>query len=128
MSPPSDKAGAAPASVGAATGARRVEFAEPHAALAAPVEGEVTRVRKLAGVWRWLLVGGGAVAWLGSALVFRQPLFGPVILLACLSYLSPEEWRGVRDFIVSVLPWTGSHAVAAKTSSPAPRVSKPSRV
>ena len=56
MSPPSDKAGAAPASVGAASGPRRVEFADPHAALAAPVEGEVTRVRKLAGVWRWLLV------------------------------------------------------------------------
>jgi TRAP transporter 4TM/12TM fusion protein len=56
VSPPSDKAGAAPASVGAASGPRRVEFADPHAALAAPVEGEVTRVRKLAGVWRWLLV------------------------------------------------------------------------
>ena len=34
----------------------RVEFADPHAALAGPVEGEVTRVRKLTGVWRWLLV------------------------------------------------------------------------
>jgi TRAP transporter 4TM/12TM fusion protein len=42
--------------VGATPGATRVEFADPHAALASPVEGEVTRVRKLAGVWRWLLV------------------------------------------------------------------------
>jgi TRAP transporter 4TM/12TM fusion protein len=56
VSPPSDKAGAAPASGGAASGTRKVEFADPHAALAAPVEGEVTRVRKLAGAWRWLLV------------------------------------------------------------------------
>ena len=56
MSPPSDKPGAAPALVAAAPGAARVEFADPHAALAAPVEGEVTRVRKLTGVWRWLLV------------------------------------------------------------------------
>jgi TRAP transporter 4TM/12TM fusion protein len=56
VSPPPDIAGAAPASGGAASGPRRVEFADPHAALAAPVEGEVTRVRKLAGVWRWLLV------------------------------------------------------------------------
>ena len=37
-------------------GAARVEFADPHAALAAPVEAEVTRVRKLTGVWRWLLI------------------------------------------------------------------------
>ena len=57
MSPLPDKAGAAPALVAAAApGAARVEFADPHAALAAPVEGEVTRVRKLTGVWRWLLV------------------------------------------------------------------------
>jgi len=52
-----DNAGAAPALVAAAApGAARVEFADPHAALAAPVEGEVTRVRKLTGAWRWLLV------------------------------------------------------------------------
>ena len=57
MPPLPDKAGAAPALVAAAApGAARVEFADPHAALAAPVEGEVTRVRKLTGVWRWLLV------------------------------------------------------------------------
>ena len=34
---------------------RKVEFDDPHA-VAGPVEGEVTRVRKLTGVWRWLLV------------------------------------------------------------------------
>ena len=33
----------------------RVVFDDPHA-LAAPVEAEVTRVRKLAGFWRWLLI------------------------------------------------------------------------
>ena len=56
MSPLPDKTGAAPALAAAAPGAARVEFADPHATLAAPVEGEVTRVRKLAGAWRWLLV------------------------------------------------------------------------
>jgi TRAP transporter 4TM/12TM fusion protein len=56
VTPLTDKPGAAPALVAAAPGAARVEFADPHAALAAPVEGEVTRVRKLTGVWRWLLV------------------------------------------------------------------------
>ncbi len=33
----------------------KVEFADPHAT-AGPVEGEVTRVRRLSGVWRWLLI------------------------------------------------------------------------
>ncbi len=34
---------------------RRIEFDDPHA-LAAPVEAEVIRVRRLGGGWRWLLV------------------------------------------------------------------------
>ncbi len=48
MPPASDKAGAAAATA-------RVEFADPHVQ-SGPVEGEVTRVRRLAGPWRWLLV------------------------------------------------------------------------
>ncbi len=80
------------------------------------------------GLWRWVLVGGGVIGWIGSAFVFRQPLFGPVILLGCLSYLSAEEWRGLRDFIVSVLPWTKAQEAVAKSSPHAPRVSKPTRV
>jgi len=42
---------------GVAPGAvpKRVEFDDPHAT-AGPVEGEVTHVRRLKGVWRWLLV------------------------------------------------------------------------
>ena len=47
MPPASDKAGAAAAG--------RIEFDDPHAQ-AGPVEAEVTRVRKLTGAWRWLLV------------------------------------------------------------------------
>ena len=43
------------AAAAAAAAAKKVEFDDPHAA-AGPVEGEVTRVRKLTGVWRWLLV------------------------------------------------------------------------
>jgi TRAP transporter 4TM/12TM fusion protein len=37
-------------------GPARVEFADPHAATSASSESEATRVRKLAGGWRWLLV------------------------------------------------------------------------
>ena len=40
---------------GAGGGGRKIVFEDPHA-LAAPVEAEVTRVRKLAGAWRWLLI------------------------------------------------------------------------
>ena len=36
-------------------GGDRVVIADPHA-MAAPVEAEVTRVRRLSGVWRWLLI------------------------------------------------------------------------
>jgi len=39
----------------AGSAAGKVEFADPHAQ-AGPVEAEVTRVRRLSGLWRWLLV------------------------------------------------------------------------
>jgi TRAP transporter 4TM/12TM fusion protein len=45
-----------PPASAAASGTAKVEFADPHAAASGPVEGEVTRVRKLTGFWRWLLV------------------------------------------------------------------------
>ena len=38
----------------------RVMIADPHA-MAAPVEAEVTRVRRLTGVWRWLLISATGV-------------------------------------------------------------------
>jgi TRAP transporter 4TM/12TM fusion protein len=38
-----------------AASTRRIEIADPHATVG-PVEGEVTRVRRLTGVWRWLLI------------------------------------------------------------------------
>jgi TRAP transporter 4TM/12TM fusion protein len=42
-----------------APAAAKVEFADPHA-VAAPVEAEVIRVRKLAGAWRWALIAATA--------------------------------------------------------------------
>jgi TRAP transporter 4TM/12TM fusion protein len=53
VSPASDKAGSAAATA-------RIEFADPHVQTG-PVEAEVTRVRKLTGPWRWLLVAMTAV-------------------------------------------------------------------
>ena len=55
MPPPAHIDAPAPAAV-----PQRVVFADPHAALSGPVEGEVTRVRKLTGPWRWLLVAATA--------------------------------------------------------------------
>ena len=54
MPPIPDKNGPAGASA-AVPDAARVVFDDPHV-VAGPVEGEVTRVRRLAGPWRWLLV------------------------------------------------------------------------
>jgi hypothetical protein len=50
--------------------------------------------------WRPLLLAGGLVGWAGSVLVYRQPLFGPVLGIACLSYLTPGEWA-------RLLAWPG---------------------
>ena len=40
-------------------GGSQIEFNDPHVQ-AAPVEAEVTRVRRLTGVWRWLLIAATA--------------------------------------------------------------------
>jgi hypothetical protein len=45
------------------------------------------------GRWRVVLLGGSLLGWLGCLFVFRQPLFGPILVIASLSYLTPEEWR-----------------------------------
>lgn len=43
--------------------------------------------------WRVILIGGAVIAWLGSALMYENPLFGPAVLIGCLSFLEVEEWR-----------------------------------
>jgi hypothetical protein len=43
--------------------------------------------------WKFVLLAGGVAGWLGSVVIYRQPLFGPILLLACLCYLRPEDWR-----------------------------------
>jgi hypothetical protein len=46
--------------------------------------------------WRPVLLAGGALGWLGAALLYREPLFGPALFVGCLSYLTPEEWLALR--------------------------------
>jgi hypothetical protein len=42
--------------------------------------------------WRALLLGGAALGWVGSTWLFKLPLFGPFVFMACASFLRPEEW------------------------------------
>jgi hypothetical protein len=47
------------------------------------------------GMCRVILLGGAVVGWIGSVAIWHLPLFGPVYLLGCLSFLSPEEWSRI---------------------------------
>jgi hypothetical protein len=51
------------------------------------------------GRMRIFLLGGAAVGWLACLDIFKLPLFGPVYMIGCLSYLNPEEWLGIRGRI-----------------------------
>ncbi len=62
--------------------------------------------------WRWLLLGGAVVAWIGTVYIYRLPLFGPLYVVGCLSYLTPREWRGLTDMLLGLLP--------RSTAAPAP--------
>src|SRR5947208_1171595 len=46
---------------------------------------------------RPLLIGGAAVGWVGTALIFRLPLMGPALLVGCLSFVSPAGWNRLFD-------------------------------
>jgi hypothetical protein len=43
--------------------------------------------------WRLVLFGGVAVGWVGLVAMCGLPLFGPILLLVALGYLTPEEWQ-----------------------------------
>jgi hypothetical protein len=45
------------------------------------------------GVWRVVSLGGALFAWLACAFWVPLPLFGPLLVVACLAYLTPAEWR-----------------------------------
>jgi hypothetical protein len=56
------------------------------------------------GLWRLVLLGGAVVGWVGSLVIFHQPLFGPIFFVACLSYISPAEWRAAAGLLGRLLP------------------------
>jgi hypothetical protein len=49
--------------------------------------------------WRVVLLGGVAIGWLGTAFLYRLPLFGPAFCIGALSFLRPEEWRRVAGWL-----------------------------
>ena len=44
------------------------------------------------GLGRGVLLAGAVAGFVGCAFVLNWPLFGPVIAVGCLSYLTPSEW------------------------------------
>lgn len=57
------------------------------------------------GLWRIVLLGGAVVGWIGSAGLFGLPVFGPLYLLCCLSYLTAAEWGRITDVLSSLGGW-----------------------
>jgi hypothetical protein len=49
------------------------------------------------GLGRVVSLGGALVAWLACTFWAPLPLFGPILVIACLGYLSPAEWRRALD-------------------------------
>jgi hypothetical protein len=52
--------------------------------------------------WRPLLVGGAIIGWVGSLYLYKLPLFGPVYLIASLSFVTADEWRGLGRALASL--------------------------
>lgn len=51
------------------------------------------------GWWRWALIGGAAIGWLGCFFLLGLPLFGPIYFIGCLSYLTADEWQRIRGWL-----------------------------
>ena len=45
--------------------------------------------------WRKLLLGGACVGYLGCVWLYELPLFGAVLFVCCLCYLTPCEWHRI---------------------------------
>jgi hypothetical protein len=69
--------------------------------------------------WRVVLLGGAAIGWLGAIFIFKQPILGPVLMLVCMSYLRPEEWRWLKDRLAGAARFVWA---SRRTAAPAPKV------
>jgi hypothetical protein len=66
---------------------------------------------------RPILIGGAVIALLVSVLMLRWPLIGPMMVIGCLSYLTPTEWRWMADR----LTWLPGLREAASLPAHAPK-------
>jgi hypothetical protein len=48
--------------------------------------------------WRPVLLGGALVIWVACAFL-PLPLFGPLVMVLCLGYLTPAEWRRLQGLL-----------------------------
>jgi hypothetical protein len=76
---------------------------------------------------RALLLGGALVGWAGSVFLYRQPLYGPVLVIGCLSYLSPDEWRRLLDRCRGVFRRPVPAHAAAEWLEPSAEVGQPEK-
>jgi hypothetical protein len=60
--------------------------------------------------WRWVVLAGGFVGWLGSSFLYQIPVFGPALFIACLAFVSPAAWYRLRGFL-------GKRLVPARASA-----------
>jgi hypothetical protein len=72
--------------------------------------------------WRWLLLGGAVAAWVGMAYIYRVPTFGPLYVVACLSYLTPQEWRRLSDGLLHLVPARSAADLPALTAERRARI------
>ncbi|MFO0846248.1 MAG: hypothetical protein U0797_28360 [Gemmataceae bacterium] len=57
------------------------------------------------GGWcRLLLLGGAVAGWLGLALLYKLPLFGPAFAIGCMAYISGREWGLLGQALQRVSP------------------------
>jgi len=69
---------------------------------------------------RVVLLGGAVIGWVGSVLLYHLPLFGPVVFLACLSFVTAEEWRGLGNGLIrlaQIIRRTNEVAVPARVGA-----------
>jgi hypothetical protein len=63
--------------------------------------------------WRWLLLSGGVVGWVGCVLIYGEPVFGPFYLIGCLSFLTPAEWQAAAAWTTGTRPRLSGSARSA---------------
>jgi hypothetical protein len=48
---------------------------------------------------RPVLLSGAACGWIVMGLVLKTPVVGPLVMVACLSYVAPAGWRRLADYL-----------------------------